>query len=329
MLTQKDFSHLSNYYLAHEAESRGYTVEKLYPKSKRSHLKVTDGDKIAIIIGQRVDCLSYNSYFITKNKELAKQFLIESGLSTPKGELFTKATIEDAMKFFSTIKKPAVIKPSDGIWGTAVHMNVSDEADALNIMKSLPGGSAGFLIEEQSVGEEYRILATRDELLGIIHRIPANVMGDGERTIQELIDEKNSDPRRGENHEKALVKIHIDTEIISKLKKSSLELSSIPKAGEKIFLRDNSNISTGGDSVDFTDIAHPKVRELAPRIIRAIPNLPYAGFDFMTPDITKDPNEVGYSVIELNDSPMLSMHHAPYEGKSRNVSKKIIDLLFV
>ncbi|MFC1623354.1 hypothetical protein ACFL16_03045, partial [Patescibacteria group bacterium] len=76
------------------------------------------------------------------------------------------------------------------------------------------------------------------------------------------------------------------------------------------------------------DDVHPKVKELAVSIIRAVPGLPYAGIDFMTLDITKDPDEVGYAVIELNASPMLSMHCIPYEGKERNVQAEIVDMAF-
>jgi len=136
------------------------------------------------------------------------------------------------------------------------------------------------------------------------------------------------DPRRGVGHEKTLVQIKIDDDIIKKLSEQSLTLKSIPATDQRILLRSNSNISTGGDSIDYTDRVHPKVLELATKVIRAIPGLPYAGFDFLTPDITKDPYEIGYTIIEINDSPMISMHHEPYMGEKRNVSAKIIDMLF-
>ena len=333
MFTPKDFDHLSNYYLAHEAESRGYRVEKLYPKTLRSHLLISDGERTEVIIGQRPQSLSYNAYYICKHKHLTKRFLKNAGIRVPQGEKFTKKTSPEALRYFDTITKPVVIKPSDGLWGTAVCMNIKTKKDAraaiksiFDVKKSFMSGS--YLIEEQIEGAEYRVLATRDKLLGIIHRVPANVVGDGKSSIATLIKKKNTDPRRGEKYEKTLVKIKVDAEMTRTLKEQGLTQRSAPQKDQKIFLRKNSNISSGGDSIDFTDRAHKKYRKLAPAVIRAVPGLPYAGFDLITSDITKSPDETGYAIIEINDSPMLSMHHEPFEGTPRNVSRDVINMLF-
>jgi D-alanine-D-alanine ligase-like ATP-grasp enzyme len=183
------------------------------------------------------------------------------------------------------------------------------------------------LIEEFSSGEEFRILATKDSLLGVIKRIPANVIGDGIKTIEQLITEKNTDPRRGDNYTYSLLKIIIDEEVLSLLQEQNLSLSSVPEKNERILLRKKSNISTGGDSIDVTDQIHKNIRVLATNIVRAIPSLPYAAIDFITKDISANPFDIGYSVVEINSSPMLSMHHEPYKGVPRNVSKEIIKLI--
>ncbi len=328
MFKPEDFQQYSNYFLANEALSRGYKVEKIFKNTTRGHLKITNGSSTAIIIGQRIPALNYSAHFICKYKYVTKQFLLEAGVSVSKGQKFTKSKITDSVEYFHTLQKPVVLKPVSGTWGSDVFLNIDSVEELKEKSTIILENNSSFLLEEQSIGKEYRVLATRDEVLGIIHRIPANVVGDGQKTIAELIKEKNIDPRRGDGHNKALVKIKIDDEIIKKLTTQSLTLDSIPPAGQQILLRNNSNISTGGDSIDCTDRAHPNVLKLATKVIRAIPGLPYAGFDFLTPDITKDPYEIGYTVIEINDSPMLSMHHEPFEGKKRNVSAKIIDLLF-
>ncbi len=326
--TRSDFNHLSNYFLAREAQRRGYAVRKMFPQSKRSHLIIEHEGRVATIIGQRLPSLSYNAYFICKHKDIAKQFLQKSGIRVPRGQAFCKDEVKEAIAYSKTLPKPLVIKPTGGTWGTDVFLNICTDEEVRSCIEKFSTKGTSFLIEEQSVGKEYRILATRDKTLGVIHRVPANVIGDGVSTIRELIDEKNSDPRRGDGHEKAIVRIIVDDEILKILAAKSLTLDSIPSKGQRIFLRQNSNISTGGDSIDYTDKVHPAICDLATKIIRAIPGLPYAGIDFLTPDITKNPQDVGYTVIELNDSPMLSMHHEPYEGVSRNVSAEIINMLF-
>jgi glutamate--cysteine ligase len=330
MFTRTDFSHLSTFFIAQEAIKRGYVVEKLFPKTNRSELKITNSDgQETFVIGQRAANLPYNAYFICKYKNVTKKFLSDNNISISKGKAFTPDKTAEALKYFDSILKPVVIKPTQGTWGCDVFLNITDKKQAQKIIKKLTNRNATFLIEEQSVGDEYRILATCNEVLGIIHRIPANVIGDGIHTIEELVKEKNADKRRTDDHGSALVTIQLDDIALNILNAQNLTIKSIPAKKDRILLRDNSNISTGGDSIDYTDIAHPKVKELAIQIIKAIPGLPYAGFDFLTPDITKDPSDVGYTVIEINDSPMISMHHEPYEGKKRNVSAKIVDLLFI
>ena len=99
--------------------------------------------------------------------------------------------------------------------------------------------------------------------------------------------------------------------------------------GERIYLRKNSNLSTGGDSIDITDIIHPDFKKIAIKTIHAIPGIVYAGIDLMTDkDISKKPTRNNYIIIEMNLSPGIFMHHFPYKGRSRNVAKEIIDMLF-
>ena len=98
---------------------------------------------------------------------------------------------------------------------------------------------------------------------------------------------------------------------------------------EKIYLRNESSVSTGGDSIDVTDLVHPDLKKIAIKAVRAIPGLAYAGVDLMTnKDISKKPTKNSYIVLEINSSPGIDIHHFPFKGKSRDVAKGIIDILF-
>jgi len=184
------------------------------------------------------------------------------------------------------------------------------------------------LVEKEFHGEEYRIFATRDKYVAAIHRVPANVVGDGVNTIKKLIDIKNTDPRRGSGHRKSLVRIKVDGIVKEFLKKQKLKLSSVPKKDEIVYFRQNSNVSTGGDSYDVTNAVHPDVKKLAVKVIKAVPGLAYAGIDYLTKDITAKPTARNYIIIEVNDSPMISMHHIPYSGKARDAAGAIVDQLY-
>lgn len=328
MIKRKDFNYFSTYLLAKEAENRGAKIIKIFPKRNLSYILMKLGNKTEIVVGQRISKISANAFFICKNKQATKYFLNLNKIKTTEGDFFYGEQKKEAIDFVMKIGFPVVIKPLDGTHGKDVFLDVKNVREVNNLINKNFKSKKRFMIERQFDGNEYRILATRNKLLGVINRIPANVVGDGKHTIKDLITIKNKDPRRMTGHMSSLVKIKIDQEILKNLKELRLKLTSILPKGRVLFLRKNSNISTGGDSIDFTEKIHPKIRKLAPKIISSIPDLSYGGIDFLTPDITKDPEKVGYAVIEINDSPMISMHHFPYEGKERNVAKDIIDLIF-
>ena len=50
----------------------------------------------------------------------------------------------------------------------------------------------------------------------------------------------------------------------------NLSIDSIPQEGERVYLRENSNISTGGDSIDCTDLIHPSYIEIAEKSAKAL-----------------------------------------------------------
>ena len=328
MIERKDFNYFSTYLLAEEAEKRGAKVTRVFPNRRLSYVVIKLGKKTETIVGQRISKISANAFFICKNKQATKYFLNSNKIKTTKGEFFCSEQKKEAVDFAKKIGFPVVLKPLDGTHGRGVCLGIKNIKELNNLIKEVSNLKKRFMIEKQFEGDEYRILATRKKMLGVINRVPANVIGDGKNTIKELIKIKNKDPRRMEGHNGSLVKIKIDKEVLKNLKEEKLNLNSILSKGRRVFLRKNSNISTGGDSIDFTEKVHPKIKKLAPKIISAIPDLSYGGIDLLTPDITKDPEKVGYAVIEINDSPMISMHHLPYEGKSRNIAKEIIDLIF-
>lgn len=76
------------------------------------------------------------------------------------------------------------------------------------------------------------------------------------------------------------MKIRIDKKLKEYLLEQKLDLENIPKKGKQIFLRKVSNISQGGDAIDFTDKVHPSVRKIVIKAMRTIPDLSFAGIDF-------------------------------------------------
>lgn len=332
MIKPDQFAQFSSYLLAQEAERRGIKVKKIFvsgPLAKSSLLELKYKNHREIIIGQRTSKTDCIAYWIQKNKELAKYFFVQSGINVCPGQMFDYTKTLDILKYCHKIGYPVVIKPLNGIQGKLVFVGLDSDAKVKEALDQFAKSRyKTVLVEKMFIGKEYRLLATRDKFVAAVNRVPANVIGDGQHTIFELIKIKNRDPRRGLGHEKSLVKIKIDDTVRQYLQKQNKSLQYVPKAGEQVFLRANSNISTGGDSYDVTDVIHPEVKKLAVKIIRAIPGLAYAGIDYLTTDITAAPNKKNYVVIEVNDSPMISIHHYPYSGKPRNAAAAIIDQLY-
>ncbi|MCA9369485.1 bifunctional glutamate--cysteine ligase GshA/glutathione synthetase GshB, partial [Candidatus Woesebacteria bacterium] len=189
--------------------------------------------------------------------------------------------------------------------------------------------SKTIIIEEMFAGEEYRILATREKVIGILNRRPASVLGNGVDPIKILIQEKNKNPLRGvKNGTASHLKIRMDQKMKNTLAEQGLSFDTIPEEGERIFLRNVSNVSQGGDAIDFTDLVHPSVNEIALKAIRAIPGLSFAGVDFLSTDITKPQTKDSYVIIEINDSPGFDIHDYPYEGENRHAAREFLFLMF-
>ncbi len=148
-------------------------------------------------------------------------------------------------------------------------------------------------------------------------------MGDNVHTITELVEFKNQNPLRGKGYKTPLEKIVIDDNVKMFLKGQDIDENYIPKLDETIYLRHNSNISTGGDSVDLTDEVDEVFKQIAVNGAKAI-GAKICGVDIIIEDY-KNPNS-NYSVIELNFNPAIHIHSYPFKGKERNVAKKIIDL---
>jgi len=313
-----------------EAKKRGIEIKHInsYQKNE-AFLKLSYKNHYEYFVGEKSSKTSSAASYAVENKAVAKSLLSREGISVAKGRLFEKDNIKDIYKYIKEVGYPIVVKKNNGAHGDLVFLGVKDRKACDSAVEKIFKKNDCVLVEKEFSGREYRLLATRSKLIAATNRIPANVVGDGIHNIKELINVKNKDPRRGDDGQKPLTKIKIDNDIRNSLNGQGINLNFIPSKGEIIYLRKNSNLSTGGDSIDITDHIHAAYKEIAVRAVRAVPGLAYAGIDLMTAkDISKKPTRGSYVIIELNSSPGFRMHHFPYRGKPRDVAGEIIDVLF-
>ncbi|MBK9720322.1 MAG: cyanophycin synthetase [Saprospiraceae bacterium] len=262
---------------------------------------------------------------IAGDKEDTKFLLGQAEIPVPKGEIIkTEAGLKEAANY---LKYPLVIKPIDGNHGRGVTTNIMNWDQAIDGFLMAKKISNAVIVEQYIQGEDYRMLVINHKLVAAAKRLPAQISGDGKLSIQQLIDQTNANPLRGFGHEKVLTYITIDDITRKLIELKGYTLDSILSKDEILVVKDTANLSTGGTSVDVTDIVHPHTIFMAERISRIV-GLDICGIDFLTRDISRPVNEVGGAVIEVNAGPGFRMHLAPAEGLPRNVAAPVIDMLY-
>jgi cyanophycin synthetase len=270
---------------------------------------------------------SYINVKLAGNKDITKQTLCSYGIPVPAGKVIHFK--EDLIAAIKVIPYPIVVKPLSRNNGKGVRVNINNEEDALRAFlyaKSF-AKEKGVIIEKYIKGFDYRILIVNHKVVAAAKRTPAMVIGDGKLTIDKLISAVNADQRRGVGHTRPLSFIQVDGDTLEILKLKNLSLDSILANDQKLLLKSISNISAGGTSSDVTDLVHPHNIIMAERISRII-GLDICGLDIISRDIGIPFSDGSSAVVEVNAAPGLRMHLQPAEGKSRNVTKPIIEMLF-
>jgi cyanophycin synthetase len=264
---------------------------------------------------------------IASDKSLTNKLLDSAGLPVPRSEMVDNE--EDTVAAAKRIGYPCVVKPLDGNHGRGVHLDLrSEEAVRAAYQGARRESRSGDLVVESYVaGNDYRCLVIGGKVAAIAERVPASVVGDGERTIGQLVEAANADPRRGIGHEKVLTRIAVGDDAIELVRSQGFELASIPPAGQRVKLALTGNMSTGGTSIDRTIEAHPDNVEIAETAARII-GLDVAGIDFICPDIATPVRETGGAIVEVNAAPGFRMHTHPTEGEPQYVARPVIDGLF-
>ncbi|MGQ1891019.1 glutamate ligase [Thermophagus sp. OGC60D27] len=303
-----------------ELLKRSLSFEIIDPE--RNLIAVNHNNKEYIIHeGTISDANSLIAYWISNDKWMTKQFLKRQNINFAKGILLTKNYDDKAL---GSLTFPLVVKPVNTDHGIAVSTNIQNRQELKSALAHAFHFSDQAIVEEYFPGREYRFLVIDFRVRAIAFREPANVVGDGIHSIKQLIDKKNQN--RGDDYTHPLLKIKVDDEVLRHLNAQDLSEESIPEKGQKIFLRKNSNLSTGGDSIDVTDEMPDYYKQVATQAAKSA-GLKIAGIDIIIKDTHGTPSADKYIVVELNAPAMLSMHNFPYIGTNRHVEKYVLDCI--
>lgn len=331
---------LTSYLIALEGWRRGLTLKwykdeteqcKLYRLNSSIHgifYSLSLDDKKHYFLRSRGDMVSNKAVKICSDKSETKKILEKSRVPVPQGKEFDISDHDVMVEYANIIGYPVIIKPIGGSMGRGVFTNINNKEqliDAIETARSTYKSTfkyKNYLVEKHYSGKEYRLYVVGDKMVGATHRIPANIIGDGQNTIGNLIEIKNR--KRSDIPYLASKPIKIDSGVQYYLKKIGFDENSIPKKDERIFLRENSNITTGGDPIDATNELSIEVKKIAVDALKALPSIPHGGVDIIV-----DPydNTKGV-VLEINATAEIGLHSFPMEGKARDIPGAIIDYYF-
>jgi cyanophycin synthetase len=297
------------------------------------HIRLNEGSLVQLGYGAKQKRIWASETFrtsavgeaIAQDKELTKRLCFAVGVPVPEG--FVVKSREEAWEKAQALGCDVVVKPRYGNQGKGVSVGVRGAEEVMMAYDLASKFGEEVIVERQVIGNDYRLLVVGKEVVAAAMRVPPTVIGDGVRTVKELVEELNSDPRRSDGHATVLSKVKLDDVAVVTLAKQGLTIDSVPQKGQKVLLRNNANLSTGGMAVDVTDVVHEETRRLAVLAAQVI-GLDVCGIDVVCKDIARPLGEQGGALLEVNAAPGLRMHLEPAIGTPRPVGEAIVSTLF-
>ncbi len=257
------------------------------------------------------DLTSAISMTLCQDKQLTHRTLQREGLRTPR---FQVAETADANAAFLAEHNAVVVKPNNGEQGQGVAVDIRDA----NALESAVAAARQFdsevLLESYHPGQDLRVLVINYEVVAAAIRRPAEVCGDGVKSLRQLI-EKQSRRRQASTYGES--RIPMDDETRRTVEVQGFSLDDVLPYGKQLFVRRTANLHTGGMLVDVTRKLDPTLRQAAIDAAKAL-EIPVAGLDMMVPE----PDQPDYVIIEVNERPGLANH------EPQPTAERFIDLLF-
>lgn len=268
---------------------------------------------------------SYTAVGIVCDKEICRDLL--KSMSVPIAEGDAIESLEQLKHSIEALGFPLVIKPANGNQGRGVTTDITTFDQAEKAFRFAAIICERVIVERHTPGFDYRLLMVDGKLAAAAKRTPAHVVGDGNSSVQQLINEVNRDPKRGDGHENVLTKIQVGPASKFILSQKNYTLKTVLNSNEVLYLDYAANLSKGGTAEDVTDRVHPDVVKTASRVSK-ITGLDICGIDLMAQTLERPLAETGGVFLEVNAAPGFRMHLAPSKGKPRNVALPVMDMLF-
>ena len=246
------------------------------------------------------------------DKPAVHALLTAASIPVPTYAAFTQRTIAAAEAFMANAGAACVVKPAAGTGGgRGVTTGLTKISHLARAVAHAAVYSDELLIERQVEGENYRLLYLDGVLIDAFVRTPPHVVGDGRRSIAQLVDAAN-DERLAQQTKVSQVLVTVDQDMRRTLEHQGLTLRAVPAAGRRVTLKRVVNENGGADNATAVRLC-PRVVEAGARAVEAL-RLRFGGVDIVTPDPTRPLEDVDGVVLELNGTPNLYFHYHKADG---------------
>lgn len=240
-----------------------------------------------------------------KNKATSKELMKAMGFPVPAHVLVSRA--QDLPTAVARIGFPCAVKPLDSGGGQGVTADIKSVADVQTAFQFASQYTKGpVLVESHIPGYDHRLTVIDGQLISAIRREPSFVVGDGQRSLSVLVAHLNAPRSSNIVRSRYLRPVAMDDVLVRHLATQALTLEHVPVIGQRVTLRSNANLSTGGMCTDLTAVCHPQVRAMAEQLAKTT-GLRALGIDYLTTDISGAPSLTGGAFIEMNASPGLDV----------------------
>ena len=302
--------------IEHEAIRRGYHIRGL-----KNHFEIWRKETLIGIFSPNSPNISMAAREVARHKGRTKQILQFASLPVPTGDVFSDLTT--ALAYFRTCRVPQVIKPFDGSGGRGTTTGIEDETMFVASWQFAMANCRRAIVEDHVAGDGIRLIVLGGETIAAVCRIPAYVMGDGKRSIRDLVAEKNQHRQKN-----PLMCIYPLDRFDYMEQVSRRALEDIPFPGEYVRLSTVSNVSRGGEAVNLIDVLHPSFFELARRIHATIPGATLLGLDVISRDFGADAFTDSTVAIGINCNPAIATpRFAAYGKPAENIASQLLDFV--
>lgn len=295
--------------VADEALRRGIRLEVV--DAPGGYLRLSHGGRSIVTRESLSELTSAVAMSRCDDKRVTRRILQDAGLRVPRGH---DATFDARDEQFLEAVGDVVVKPARGEQGQGITVGVRTPERLHAAIDHARSFCPDVLIEERLAGQDLRVLIIDHEVVAAAIRRPAEVTGDGEHTIRQLIATRS---RRRAAATGGESRIPLDEQTAETVAEAGFDLDDVLPAGRRLTVRRTANLHTGGTIHDVTADLHPALADAAVQASRAL-DIPVVGMDLLVPAV----DGADYVFIEANERPGLANH------EPQPTAQRFVDLLF-